>query len=318
MLIYDEQKNFNNDPIETPFFSTVPLAASIGAKLVGLDINTLTDASFEAFAGALYHHKMIYLRDQEITPETQEALTLRFGEFGTDAYTKGLEGHPNIQPVVKEAETKSKMVFGGGWHTDSPFLQRPPSVSLLYALEIPPYGGDTIWYNSALAYNNLSDVMKQMLAPLKIHMSGEKVVASLQGLMAQSKSQKKPEEKATGEKATGEKAIGDMSLEIDVQAMIDGAFHPLVRTHPVTGQKALFVDKVYAKNIEGMNPYESAPLIDFLVSHITQEVFSCRLRWAPKTLCLWDNRLCLHRAFNDYDGHRRELHRTTVIGETPA
>ena len=300
MLIYDEQKNFINKPLETKFFHTVPLAASIGAEIVGLKVQDIDDDSFEALENALYHHKIIYLRDQDLTPELQEEITLRFGEFGTDAYTKGLDGHPNIQPVIKEAETKSKMVFGGGWHTDSPFLQRPPSVSLLYSVEIPPYGGDTIWYNSAMAYDNLSDVMKLMLAPLRVHMSGERVVASLMGLKKD------------------RTAIGDMSLEIDAQSMIDGAFHPLVRTHPVTGEKALLVDKVYAKGIDGMSAYESQPIIDFLVSHITQEVFSCRLRWSVKTLCLWDNRLCLHRAFNDYDGFRREMHRTTVMGEVPA
>jgi len=301
-FVYDEQRNFSNDPIENAFFTTRPLAAAMGAQVEGLDVRTMSDSAFEAFALALYHHKMIYLRDQELAPEDQEKLTLRFGEFGTDAYTKGLPDHPNIQPVIKEAKTSSKMVFGGGWHTDSPFLHRPPSVSLLRAVEIPPYGGDTIWYNSVLAFENLSAAMKQMLAPLKVHMSGEKVVASMVALRPKA----------------DDKAIGDMALEIDVQGMIDGAFHPLVRTHPVTGQKALFVDKVYAKGFEGMSAYESEPLLEFLVRHITQEVFSCRLRWSPQTLCLWDNRLCLHRAFNDYDGHRREMHRTTVIGEVPA
>ncbi len=302
MLIYDEQKDFNNTPIECDYFHTVPLAASIGGEVVGLDVSTINDQSFDALANALYHHKMIYLRDQELTYEMQEELTARFGEFGTDAYTKGLEGHPNIQPVIKEADAKSKMVFGGGWHTDSPFLERPPSVSLLYAVEIPPYGGDTIWYNSAMAYANLSDVMKQMIAPLKVHMSGEKVVASLRGLRERAE----------------DKKIGKMWDNMDEQAMIDGCYHPLVRTHPVSGEKALFIDKVYAKGFEGMSAYESAPLIEFLVSHITQEVFSCRLRWSAKTLCMWDNRLCLHRAFNDYDGFRREMLRTTVKGEVPA
>jgi len=302
MLIYDEQKDFNNTPIENEFFHTVPLASSMGAEIVGLKISDINDASFEALANALYHHKMVYLRDQTLTHEMHEALTLRFGEFGTDAYTKGLEGHPNIQPVIKEADAKSKMVFGGGWHTDSPFLDQPPSVSLLHAIQIPPYGGDTIWYNSAKAYDNLSDVMKKMIAPLKVHMSGEKVVASLRGLRERAE----------------DKKIGKMWDNMDEQAMIDGAFHPLVRTHPVSGEKALFIDKVYAKGFEGMSAYESSPLIDFLVSHITQEVFSCRLRWSENTFCLWDNRLCLHRAFNDYDGFRREMHRTTVKGEVPA
>lgn len=300
-LIYDEQKKFDNTPMETDYFHTVPLASAMGAEVVGLQVAEMDDACFSAFARALYHHKMIYLRDQDLSHEDQEALTLRFGEFGTDAYTKGLPDHPNIQPVIKEADASSKMVFGGGWHTDSPFLSQPPSVSLLYSVEVPPYGGDTIWYNAAMAYHNLSEAMKAMIDPLKVHMSGEKVVASLRGLRANAE----------------DKQVGNMWDNMNEQAMIDGSFHPLVRTHPETGEKALFVDKVYAKGFEGMSAYESKPLIDFLVAHITQEVFSCRLRWSEKTLCLWDNRLVLHRAFNDYDGFRREMHRTTVKGEIP-
>lgn len=301
-MIYDEQGNFSNTPIDCEYFHTIPLAASMGGEIVGLDVSHIDDRAFEAIANALYHHKMIYFRNQDLTCEAQENLTLRFGEFGTDAYTQGLEGHPNIQPVVKEADAKTKMVFGGGWHTDSPFLEQPPSISLLYAIQTPPYGGDTIWYNSALAYENLSSVMKEMIRSLRVHMSGEKVVASLKGLQGINTNNQN----------------GGMWANINESSMIQGSYHPLVRTHPVSGEKALFVDKVYAKGFEGMPSYESAPLINFLVGHITQEVFSCRLRWSDKTLCLWDNRLCLHRAFNDYDGFRRVMYRTTVKGEIPS
>ena len=108
MLIYDEQKNFANTPLKNEYFQTVPLAASIGAEIVGLKVGDIDDKSFEALSDALYHHKMVYLRDQDLTHDLQEELTLRFGEFGTDAYTKGLEGHPNIQPVIKEAFSSTK------------------------------------------------------------------------------------------------------------------------------------------------------------------------------------------------------------------
>ena len=301
MLIYDEQKYFKNTPLDKKHFSTKPLSASIGGEIIGLKISDLTDNSFSELAEALYHHKMIFLRDQIITPEIQESFTLRFGEHGKDAYTKGLPDNPNIQPVIKEANTKTKMVFGGGWHTDSPFLSRPPSISIIYGVVIPPYGGDTIWYNSAMAYNNLSDIMKNLLSPLKVHMSGNKVYNSIVGL----------------KKEKNDKTLGDIDLELNSEQMIKGSFHPLIRTHPITNEKAIYVDKVYTKGIEGMSEYESTPLINFLVDHITQEVFSCRLKWQKNTLCLWDNRSCLHRAFNDYDGFRRVLHRTTVLGEIP-
>ena len=152
----------------------------------------------------------------------QERFTRRFGEFGTDAYTTGMPDHPDIQPVVKEADTKSKMVFGGGWHTDSPFLECPPSVSILHGVEIPPYGGDTIWYNSVLAYESLSEIMKSMLAPLRVHMSAKNVITRCVKWPRNLKSKINHERYGL--------------LDLDVQSMLDGSYHPLVRKHPVSGE----------------------------------------------------------------------------------
>ena len=111
--------------------------------------------------------------------------------------------------------------------------------------------------------------------------------------------------------------MSDMELDLDVQSMLDGSYHPLIRKHPVSGEVSLYCDAVYAVGLQGMTDRESRPLLEFLVTHLTQEIFSCRLRWEPHTVAVWDNRICLHRAFNDYDGYRREMHRTTVRGETP-
>jgi taurine dioxygenase len=234
----------------------------------------------------------------------QEAFTLRFGPFGTDAYTTGLPEHPDLQPLIKEADTRVKMIFGEGWHTDSPFLDRPPSISLLYGVDIPPYGGDTIWSNTALAYDCLSAGMKALLAPLKVHMSAINVLDEIDH-----------QNRENGE--TSQARIGNMELDLERQSMIDGAFHPLIRTHPVTGDKALYVEQTYSHGIEGLTNEEARPLLDFLLAHTTHPSFTCRLRWENGTFVVWDNRCCIHHAFNDYDGYRRELYRTTVLGEVP-
>lgn len=293
---------FDNHAKGYTHITAEPLAAAMGAEIKGVQISEVTDESFAEIADALYRHKMIYFRDQDMSLEDQENFTLRFGEFGTDAYTSGMDGHPDVQPVIKEAETRTHMIFGGSWHTDSPFLQRPPAVSMVFGADIPPFGGDTIWANSALAYDFLSDTMKEILAPLKVHMSAGDV-------MAEVNKRDNPEHA---------KNISVTKSDLDLDSMIDGAYHPLVRTHPVSGEKALYVDESYAMGIQGLNTLEAAALLKFIREHITQPAFTCRLRWQKSTLAVWDNRLCLHHAFNDHDGYRRELRRTTVLGEIPA
>ena len=302
MNLIDQQQPYRNTPFEGTHIQTRPLAAAMGGEVLDVQIADLSDKQFSEIEKALHHHKMIFFREQSLSLADQEHFTRRFGQFGTDAYTTGMPHHPDIQPVIKEADTKSKMVFGGGWHTDSPFLECPPSVSILRGVEIPPYGGDTIWYNSVLAYESLSEIMKSMLAPLRVHMSAKNVIYSMRKVAEELKS-----------KST----MSDMELDLDVQSMLDGKYHPIIRRHPQSKEIGLYCDAVYAIGIQGMTERESRPLLDFLVSHITQEIFSCRLRWEPNTVAVWDNRSCLHRAFNDYDGFRREMHRTTVKGEIP-
>lgn len=295
--------NFDNSARPYQHITATPLAAAMGVEISGADLSDLSDIQFKEIQDALFRHKMIYFRGQNIGHADQEAFTRRFGKFGTDAYTKGLPDHPNIQPLIKEAETRVKMIFGEGWHTDSPFLRRPPAISMLHGVDLPPYGGDTIWSNTELAYDGLSEGMKRMLAPLRVHMSAAAVLAEIDR-----------QNRGDGQDQT---KIGNMELEVERQSMIDGAFHPLVRTHPVTGRKALYVDQTYASGIQDMTPEEAAPLLGFLVSHVTHASFTCRLRWEKDTVVVWDNRSCIHHAFNDYDGFRREMYRTTVLGEVP-
>jgi len=279
----------------------LPLASAMGAEIRGVDLARPAPEAINEITDAVYHHKMIYFRDQRLTFADQETLTSHFGEYGIDAYSAGIADHPNIQRVLKEADTVSPMIFGGSWHTDSPFLERPPALSLLYGVDIPPFGGDTLWANSALAFATLSDTMKDVLRPLRVHMSGRRILAAMK------------REAAAGPADP----MGSMSLNPAERMLQDGAIHPLVRTHPVTGEQSLYVDESYTVGIAGMSAYEAAPLLEFLVRHITQEIFTCRLRWEKNTFVIWDNRTTLHHAFNDHDGFRREMLRSIVAGEVP-
>lgn len=280
---------------------TVPLASAMGAEIRGVELSDMTDRQFGEIKSALFRYKMIYFRNQEITVEDQERFTRRFGPFGTDAYTGGMEGHPNVQKLVKEATTVVPRVFGETWHTDSPFLPRPPAISLLYGLIVPPYGGDTWWSNTELAYELLSDTMKGLLSGLKVHMSGRDVIRNT----------------VTTSEQGGQK-VGEIAITMDQQNIIDGSYHPLVRTHPETEKKSLYVDRAYSLGIQGLTEAEAGHLLACLREHVTREIFMCRLRWENRTFVLWDNRSVIHYAFNDYDGYRREMYRTIVEGEVPA
>lgn len=295
---------FDNSPSKNKYIEVFPLAAAMGAEIRGVDLKNVSDDQFKEIENAIYRHKLIYFRNQDISFTDHENITLRLGEFGTDAYTQGVKGHENIQPVIKEADTKTKMVFGSGWHTDSAFLERPPSIAINYGKDMPPYGGDTMFANSVLAYNSLSDGMKEMLAPLKVWMSAKKVVEAMQAEKAASE----------GNKITN---LGNIELDVDTQNMLDGYYHPLVRTHPISGEKSLYVDATYANGIEGLSEDEAMPILNYLSRFATQESFTCRLRWENNTVIMWDNRICLHQAFNDYQGYRREMYRATVLGEKP-
>eukprot|EP01060_Flectonema_neradi_P035564 TRINITY_DN6586_c0_g1_i2.p1 TRINITY_DN6586_c0_g1~~TRINITY_DN6586_c0_g1_i2.p1 ORF type:complete len:329 (+),score=37.73 TRINITY_DN6586_c0_g1_i2:61-987(+) len=276
-----------------------PLASSMGAEITFKNsdghIRDVTDEIFNEIEAALFIHKMIFFRNQKMTHDEQANFSRRFGTFAKDAYTKGMPENENVQPLIKEADTEVKVIFGSGWHTDSPFLEKPPSISTLRSVEIPPYGGDTMWANSALAYSTLSDVMKEIVRPLKVLMSGVDVLREIGTTMK----------------------LGDSSLSLDSENMIKGNYHPMVRVHPVTGEKSLYVDVTYSKHIQGMSTLEAEPILKFLQNHITQPAFTCRLRWEPDMFVAWDNRICLHQAFNDYNGHRREMYRTTTVGEVP-
>jgi alpha-ketoglutarate-dependent taurine dioxygenase len=299
-MIHHPYAVFDNRAKRYENFVALPLAAAMGAEIRGVDVADVSDDAITELLDALYRHKMIFLRDQQISHAEHEAFTARFGPFATDAYTEGVEGYEHIQPVIRQADDPVAIIFGSGWHFDSPFLPDPPAITILRGVDIPPFGGDTLWANAALAYSVLSDTMKSVLEPLKVRMSIQNFMMEIQKakLVAGAKELK-----------TSVKESSDPEL---ARQKLVGTAHPIVRAHPVSGEKALFCDRSYTTNIEGMHPDEGIPLIEFLASHLTQPAFTCRLRWQPNTIAIWDNRLCAHQAFNDHDGFRREMYRTIV------
>jgi len=275
-----------------------PVSAAIGAEIGGVDLASLDDPTWEAtweeIHRAFLEHLVLFFRDQEITPEKQIAFSRRFGEIGYYPLVRGMDDHPEIVEVRKEPEEKEN--FGGVWHSDTSYLATPPLGAVLYAKELPPQGGDTLWSNMYLAYEALSDGMKGVLKGLKAVNSSQKGAAA--------KGRQARQDEAPG-KAPGE-AAGVLE-----------AVHPVVRVHPETGRKSLYINAGHTLRFERMTEEESAPILRFLCEHLIRPEFTCRFRWTSGALAVWDNRCTQHYALNDYHGHRRVMHRVTIKGETP-
>lgn len=274
-----------------------PLAPACGAYVDDLDVRRATDGEIRQLTELLAERGVIFLRRQVLTPEDQVALTRRFGELLRVPYVKHLDEHPDIIAVLKEADERKISTFGGTWHSDFSFLDQPPSLTILYGREIPASGGDTLWSSQYAAYDALSARMQDVLCGLSAVQTGW----------------------PHGTKGPGPNVAVSRSVVMtrnDPTADRE-VIHPVVRVHPISKRKALFVNPVYTQRFDGMTHEESAPLLSFLFAHASRPEFTCRLQWEEGTLALWDNRCVLHLAINDYDGSRRLLHRTTVAGETP-
>ena len=281
----------------TRAFGVRPMATACGAEVTGLDLRRPTEADLADVAEALAEHSVLFFRDQDLRPEEQVDITRRVGPLLRVPYIQHLDEHPDVIAVLKEADEQQISTFGGTWHSDFSFLPAPPSLTLLYALELPDVGGDTLWSSQYAAYNALSDGFRRLLDPLRAVHTGWPHGAN-------GPSPDEPVSRSIG------MVRNDPSADREV-------VHPVVRVHPVTGRKALFVNPVYTQQFEGMTQEESRPLLQYLFDQTSKAEFTCRLRWAPGTLAVWDNRCLLHLAINDYDGSRRLLHRTTVAGDQP-
>ena len=276
-----------------------PIAGALGAEIGGVDLaQDLDNQTFAEVHQAFLDHLVIFFRDQKLTPEQHKAFARRFGDFDLHDYVGGLEGHPEIIEVVKEADERD-LNFGGTWHSDVTYQEKPALGSVLHALEVPPYGGDTLFANQYLAYEALSDGMKQTLSGMKA------VHSAARSYGPDSRAAKRLASRKSSMKVTvSETALAEME-------------HPVVRTHPDTRRKGLFVNGVFTTRFKDMSPDESKPLLDYLCRHATRPEFTCRFRWEPGSVAFWDNRCTQHFALNDYHGHRRHMHRVTVSGDRP-
>lgn len=274
------------------------MSGALGADVAGVDLSRpLDDATFGAIERALHEYLVIFFHDQELTPEQHLALTRRFGPISRSPYIKHMDDYPDIVAVLKEADERKISTFGNAWHSDFSFLEEPPLGSVLYAREAPSHGGDTLFANMYAAYEALSPGLRRVLDGLKaIHTGKPYGVGGVPQDLAVSRS---------------------IGIERNNQEADRENAHPVVRVHPATGRKALFVNSIYTTRFEGMTAAESKPLLDFLYAHATQPEFTCRLRWRQGDLAVWDNRCTMHYAINDYDGQRRLMHRTTIKGERP-
>ncbi len=267
-----------------------PLAGALGAEVVGVDMACdLEDYVVKEVRQAFLDHLVIFLRDQKVTPQQQVAFARRFGEPMEYPNLPGLSEAPLITPVVKLEHEQNN--FGGMWHSDTTYLAEPPMGSMLLALEVPPHGGDTLFANQYLAYEALSDGLRE----------------TLDGLIGISSSAK----------AETSRTVEDRLKEAGVERKVLTAEHPLVSTHPETGRKALYTSDAHTVSIKGWTEKESLPLLKFLWEHQVKPEFTCRFRWQPGSLAFWDNRAAVHNPINDYHGYRRVLHRITLAGDKP-
>ena len=271
--------------------------SSFGAEIVGLDLTRpLSREALAEVKAAWAAHAVVAFSDQPLDLDQLEAFTLAIGAFGDDPFIKPMPGRPNVLELRREPDEKAPN-FGAGWHSDWSFQAKPPAATLLHSEVVPPVGGDTLFCDCASAYEALSPAMQTMLAPLRAVHSATRAYGT-QGVFA--------------------KETHERTMQIITSSEADKSLtHPLVRTHPDTGRKALFISPVYTVGVQGMTAEEGAAILGFLFQHMTADRFIYRHRWRPKMLLMWDNRCTMHFAEGGYDGHLRVMHRTTVAGDVP-
>ncbi|MEF2074606.1 TauD/TfdA dioxygenase family protein [Consotaella aegiceratis] len=265
-----------------------------GAILHGVDVTDLSGTEISAIQDLLACHGVVFIENQDISPDQQQAFAARFGTLAQEPFVAAMPDAPYVTRLLKGADEQAPNTFGGVWHTDLPFLETPPAYTILYGVDIPETGGDTLFSNTRLAYENLSDTMREILK-------------GLQGVST-STSYK------VGESNTHFSKMENMELKLlGARDEAPSHAHPLVADHPVSGSSSIYLCPSSTKEIEGLSKAEAAPLLSFLTGYITDPFFSCRYRWKKGTLAMWDNRVVIHRALSDFLGSRREMHRCIVI-----
>jgi taurine dioxygenase len=265
----------------------VRIAGALGAEIHGVDLSK--EIPVEAIRAAFLEHQVIFFRDQDLTPAQFMAFARRMGKPVEYPFVKGIDGFPEVIEVKKLEHERHN--FGGIWHSDTAYLETPPMGSMLLAREVPPQGGDTLFASQYLPYASLSEGMQRLL----------------DGLVAVNSSAK----------ADVSRTREDRIKEQSGKSQDFVAEHPVVRTHPETGRKALYVNVAHTARFKGMTDEESAPLLRFLFEHQVKPEFTCRFQWRVGSLALWDNRCTQHNPINDYHGYRRVMHRITLAGDKP-
>jgi taurine dioxygenase len=274
----------------------IPASGSLGAFVEDVDLTIpLTPDALGILQQALADHLVVFLRDQPMTLDHLEQLTDQLGGRDVTPYVKPLADRPYVIRVIKEAH--DELNFANAWHSDLSYLPTPPSYTLLHAWDVPIAGGDTLWSNQYIAYEQLSPGLQQTLLGLKaVHSAGL----------------------AYGTGGYLEKVASKSSMTIDPSPdAYKTHAHPMVTRHPVSGRPVLYLNPVYTQMIDGWSPVESAALLQHLYRLSVNENFTCRLHWERHTLAIWDNRCTMHNALNDYSGVRREMFRTSVQGSAP-
>ncbi len=276
-----------------------PMAGALGAELSGIDLSVpLDQETVSEVRQALLDHLVILFHDQTLTPEEYKRFGANFGTFHIHPFVKGLDGHPEIMVIAKEPE--DELNFSGVWHSDVTFQEIPPLGSLMYAKIMPGHGGETLFTNQYLAYETLSDTMKEVLDGMIALHSARLIYGEDEGSY----------DDDYQNKHGGTKLKRDKSSDQVVE-------HPVVRTHPETGRKALFVNRPFTVGLKDMKLEESEPILKYLCAHSARADFSACVNWREGSVGMWDNRAAQHYAMNDYPGKRRVMHRLTLNGERP-
>ena len=266
-----------------------PLSPVIGAEIGGVDLSKpLGNQTFQEIHDALMQHLVVFFRDQDMTLDEHKAFARMFGELHIHPTVKAPDGHPEI--ITIRADEKSEVVAGMKWHSDVSCDEEPPMGSILHLHQIPAVGGDTMFASMYAAWEALSDPIKELIADMKAWNESVQVHRD---------------------------RFGDKGKLRDGEDVYPEALHPIVRTHPVTGRKGLFVNENFTTRIEGLKKHESDAILKMLCEHIATPEFHCRFRWREKSVAFWDNRCAQHRTVWDYFPAVRHGYRATVAGDRP-
>ena len=275
-----------------------PLTPGLGAEVSGIDLTQATAEEISALRDAWFRYKVLFVPNQSLDLTRFRSVSKRFGALMRLPYIEPVDGFPEIIRVLKQADEIGMGVFGGEWHSDFSFLAEPPSASLLYGIDVPPVGGDTLWVDMALAWRKIPEALRDRLqGRIAIHTGKPYGVTHAPEASTQFR---------------GSIGITRNNPEADRETP-----HPVVCRHPETGERMLFLNPTYTTRIEGIDAEESESLLQSVYAHCTRPEFTCRWRWRSGVLAIWDNRSTMHYAVNDYDGHRREMVRATLQGHVP-